>query len=45
MSLLPWLHNRFRTNHLVTEVFSIYGLSLVGVSRWDKMFLDAFFLA
>lgn len=44
MSLLPWLQRKFRTNPLATTAFAVFSLALVGISRWDSMFLDAFFL-
>lgn len=44
MSLMPLLRRHFRVNSLTTLALAVLGLAMLGVSRWDSMFLDAFFL-
>lgn len=44
MSLMPWLRRHFRMTSLATVALAVFSLALLGISRWDSMFLDAFFL-
>lgn len=44
MSVMPWLRRHFPMNSMATVALAVFGVALVGVSRWDSMFLDALFL-
>lgn len=44
MSLMPRLRRHFPMNSLATVALALFSVALLGVSRWDSMFLDAFFL-
>lgn len=44
MSLMPRLRRYFQMNSLATVALALFSVALLGVSRWDNMFLDAFFL-
>ncbi|MCB0948307.1 MAG: MFS transporter [Mycobacterium sp.] len=44
MTLMPWLRRHFRMNSMATVALAAFSLSILGISRWDSMFLDAFFL-
>ncbi|MGD9619545.1 MAG: MFS transporter [Mycolicibacterium sp.] len=44
MSLMPRLRRHLPMNSMATMALAVFGLALLGVSRWDSMFLDAFFL-
>lgn len=44
MSLMPRLRRHFPTNSMATLALAVFAVALLGVSRWDSMLLDAFFL-
>ncbi|GJF18704.1 MFS transporter [Mycolicibacterium cyprinidarum] len=44
MSLMPWLRKHFGMNPTATVALAVFAVAMLGVSRWDSMFLDAFFL-
>jgi MFS family permease len=44
MSLMPWFQRHFTLNSMSTVALSFFALSILGISRWDSMFLDALFL-
>ena len=44
MSLMPRLRRHFQMNSMATVALALFSVALLGVSRWDSMFLDAFFL-
>ena len=43
-SLTPLLQRRFRINSMSTVALAIFALSVLGISQWDSMLLDASFL-
>lgn len=42
--LMPMLHRNFRTGPLTTVALAVFSVSVLGVSQWDSMLLDASFL-
>ncbi|MCB1264720.1 MAG: MFS transporter [Mycobacterium sp.] len=44
VSLMPALRRRVRLNTLSTIAAGVFALSVLGISRWDSMFLDGGFL-
>lgn len=44
MTLMPWLRRHFGINSMATVALAAFSLAMLGISRWDSMFLDAFFL-
>jgi MFS family permease len=44
MSLMPWLQEQFTLTSMSMAGLSLFALSILGISRWDSMVLDALFL-
>lgn len=44
VSAMPALRRRIRLNSLSTIAVAVFALSVLGISRWDSMFLDGGFL-
>ena len=44
VSLMPLLQNYFRIRTMATAALAGFALAVLGISRWDSMFLDAGFL-
>lgn len=44
VSLMPLLQNHFRVRTMATVALAGFSLAVLGISRWDSMFLDAGFL-
>ncbi len=44
MSLMPWLRRHCSMNTMATVALAVFSLAMLGISRWDSMFLDALFL-
>ena len=44
VSLMPLLQNHFRVRTMATVALAGFALAVLGISRWDSMFLDAGFL-
>ncbi|MCB0930718.1 MAG: MFS transporter [Mycobacterium sp.] len=44
VTLMPAMRSRVRLNTLSTIAVAVFALSVLGISRWDSMFLDGGFL-